>query len=1008
MNMTTRITHALALLSTIPTMSYGAQLTLSGVIDGPLSGGVPKAIEIYVVEDIADLSVCGVGSANNGSGATIQELTFDAVSATAGSFIYVASESDGFTSFFGFAPDYTGSAANINGDDAIELFCNGEMIDVFGDINTDGSGTAWEYTDGWAYRLSDTNADGSEFVLSNWYFSGTDTLDDETSNASAANPFPTASFLYGDAADGSTDEGDSDPDDGSNDGEDDSDSPVVTNDLLFSEYVEGSGSNKALELYNGTENAIDLAANNYTIIRYANGNTSGATITLTGSIASGGTFVLVNPSAEEALLAYADMTSGTVSHNGDDAYELYKDGALVDSFGRVGEDPGSAWGSGDTTTVNNTLRRLASVTTGDVNSTDEFDPANEWQGFGNDVFDDLGKVGGSTPEEPVFEVGSCSDTATLIHDIQGSADLSPVVGESHAIEGVVTASFDSLSGFFVQEESADFDQNDGTSEGIFIYYTGEQTLPAAGDKVRTGGAVSEYYDRTQITADAYVTCGSDSYIVTPVVLPFSDENSKEALEGMAISFADALTVSDNYTLGQYGEVTLSSQRLFTPTNLYTPGSAEAIALESSNALDRIVLDDVMSGSYPDPVIYPTGNLSAYNTLRLGDTVTQLTGIMDFSFSEYRLLPTVSPTFIQSNPRTTAPEIAPGNVKIASLNVLNLFNGDGEGNGFPTSRGADTLEEFERQIAKTVAAIIALDADVIGLMEIENDGFESTSTIVQLVDRLNQEVGEDRYAYVDAGAEIGTDAIAVGILYQPHRVKLEGDVLINTDDIFNRPPLAQTFRLHNHPVHGGVFTVIANHFKSKGCGSASGDDTDQGDGQGCYNAKRVSQAQTLINWIATDATLSEQDNVMVLGDLNAYAKEDPITTFEASGYTNLIADKNGTQAYSYLFGGRVGYLDHMLVSEGLLAAAVDATDWHINADEPTVLDYNVERKSDLQIADFYSAYPYRMSDHDPVVATFMLEKDKPGKGPKDKHKEKWKKKVKRFFKAVHQFFSFFFG
>ena len=185
-----------------PTRAIATDLLLTGVIDGPLSGGTPKAVELYVINDIPDLSIYGIGSANNGGGTDGQEFTFPAVSATAGQFMYVASEAVEFTNFFGFAPTYVSSTANINGDDAIELFQNGAVIDTFGDINLSGTGQPWEYLDGWAYRASGTEADGTLFNLANWQFSGINALDNETSNATAALPFPAGSFepLDGDAA----------------------------------------------------------------------------------------------------------------------------------------------------------------------------------------------------------------------------------------------------------------------------------------------------------------------------------------------------------------------------------------------------------------------------------------------------------------------------------------------------------------------------------------------------------------------------------------------------------------------------------------------------------------------------------------------------------------------------------------------------------------------------------------------------------------------------------------
>ena len=172
--------------------AVSGDLVITGVVDGPLSGGVPKAIELYVVNNIADLSIYGVGSANNGGGTDGEEFTFPAVSATAGDFIYVASESSGFSSFFGFTPDYTSAAASINGDDAIELFMNAAVVDVFGDINALPGG--WSYLDGWAYRVDGTGQDSTTFTIGNWTFSGANALDGESTNGTAATPFPLGSY----------------------------------------------------------------------------------------------------------------------------------------------------------------------------------------------------------------------------------------------------------------------------------------------------------------------------------------------------------------------------------------------------------------------------------------------------------------------------------------------------------------------------------------------------------------------------------------------------------------------------------------------------------------------------------------------------------------------------------------------------------------------------------------------------------------------------------------------
>jgi len=185
-------------LSLFATGASASDLIITGVVDGPLPGGLPKAVELKACADIADLSIYGVGCANNGGGTDGEEFTFPADSAVEGQFIYLATEADSFSAFFGFAPDYTdGSAPNQNGDDAIELFMNGSVVDVVGDINVDGTGTAWEYLDGWVYRVDGTGPDGTTFVLANWTFSGPNALDGETSNATAATPFPIGTYLCG-------------------------------------------------------------------------------------------------------------------------------------------------------------------------------------------------------------------------------------------------------------------------------------------------------------------------------------------------------------------------------------------------------------------------------------------------------------------------------------------------------------------------------------------------------------------------------------------------------------------------------------------------------------------------------------------------------------------------------------------------------------------------------------------------------------------------------------------
>jgi hypothetical protein len=184
-------------------------------------------------------------------------------------------------------------------------------------------------------------------------------------------------------------------------------------------------------------------------------------------------------------------------------------------------------------------------------------------------------------------------------------------------------------------------------------------------------------------------------------------------------------------------------------------------------------------------------------------------------------------------------------------------------------------------------------------------------------------------------------------------------------------MAQTFQDLST---GGRFTVVVNHLKSKGSACDDIGDPDLGDGQGNCNGTRTLAAQALVDWLATDPTGSGDPDLIIMGDLNSYAMEDPISAIRTGpddnpgtgdDYTNLIASFLGQFAYSYVFDGQAGYLDHALANPSLLAQVTGVADWHINADEPDVLDYDTSFKPPAQDA-LYEPNAYRTSDHDAVV------------------------------------------
>lgn len=565
------------------------------------------------------------------------------------------------------------------------------------------------------------------------------------------------------------------------------------------------------------------------------------------------------------------------------------------------------------------------------------------------------------------------ENITAINVIQGEGLASPLVGENVSVEAIVVGDFhgkDKLNGFYLQEEDSDADNLPETSEGIFVYDPGELGKTeniSAGDTVQVTGVVKETFGLTQIKLSEITklneTASSYQVTVLPVTLPVADTKYLERYEGMLVELPQEFIITSNYNFALYGEKALSpSSRLPNPTSLSKPG-LPAITLQTLNQRSKIILDDGSKKSYPDPGAFPL-------TLRSGDSVQGITGILSFDFGEYRIHPLSIQNISASNPRPDKPESVGGTIKIASFNVENYFNGDGQGGGFPTSRGAESQAEFERQQAKILNAMTDLDVDVIGLMEIENDGYGEFSAIRGLVNGLN--ACEDKpdnvtYAFIDPGLQkLGTDAISVGIIYNSQKVVPVGTAATISTGAFssrNRQPLAQTFE---EIATGERFTLAINHLKSKnppGHGDVvDSEDADKGDGQGYFNGIRTKAANDLVTWLAGDPTQSGDNDYLVMGDMNSYALEDPITAMKNAGYTNLVATFVGPDAYTYVFDGQWGTLDYALSNTNMTKQVTGTTIWHINSDESRAFGYRGK---------WNNTDKYRSSDHDPVIVGLNL-------------------------------------
>jgi predicted extracellular nuclease len=456
---------------------------------------------------------------------------------------------------------------------------------------------------------------------------------------------------------------------------------------------------------------------------------------------------------------------------------------------------------------------------------------------------------------------------------------------------------------------------------------------------------------------------------------------------MAVTLSQTLLISEYFNYDRFGEMVLALpfdglERIPSPTAVVEPG-APAADLLAQIALRRITLDDGLSAQNPSFTRHPNGDGFALdNRFRGGDTVSGVAGVMEHSFGLYRVQPTAPAVYESINPRPDSPEDVGGETTVASFNVLNYFltlisEGDICGpDQNMECRGADDAAEFERQRTKILSALAAIDADIFGLIEMENTtGVEPLADIVAGLNAM----GAGPYEFIDTGV-IGTDAIRVGIIYKPGTVSPVGDFAIldssvdpDFDDTLNRPVLAQTFT----DGAGGTFTVAVNHLKSKG--SSCPGDPDLGDGQGNCNQTRLAAAQAQVDWLATDPTGSGDPDFLIIGDLNSYDMEDPIdaviagpddTAGTEDDYTDLVKSFGGDTEYSFVFDGQTGYLDHGLSNGALTPQVTGATEWHINADEPDLLDYDTTFKSPEQDA-LFEENPFRSSDHDPMIVGLDL-------------------------------------
>ncbi|KQR11197.1 ExeM/NucH family extracellular endonuclease [Cellulomonas sp. Leaf334] len=784
--------------------------------------------------------------------------------------------------------------------------------------------------------------------------------------------------------------------------------------VLINEVYGGGGNSGAtftndfIELVNASPAPVNLSG--WSVQYASSAGVAWATTPLTGEIAPGAAYVVVEAAGAGGTTPVTGSATGAIAMSGTagkvalvsstaalacgGGVACAADGSVVDLVG-YGAAATAFAGSGPALGASNTQSVTRDATlTNTANNAADFTAATPTPG-----------VAGSGPVDP-------TPVAATIAEVQGTGATSPLAGQTVTTDGVVTAAYPTggFSGYVIQTAGTGgaTDATPGASDAVFVFSSATAGSVAIGDHVQVTGVVSEFNGLTEITvADAAGLVDLPAADpVTPVSAAWpSTDAAREALESMLFQPTGDLTITNTFSTNQYGEVGLAAGTLplLQPTEVGRPGSAEALAAAADNAARGVVLDDGSSTNFLSAAssgLTPP-YVSLTNPVRVGAAATITAPVVvDFRNNVWKLNPTVpgpaSVTF--ENDRTTAPTAVGGDLKVASFNVLNYFTTLGattagctsfkDRTGDPVTvnsgcdpRGAWDPDDLQRQQDKIVAAIDALDADVVGLLEIENsarvDGV-ADEALGTLVDALNAAAGSDVWAFVPSSTELppaaGQDVITNALIYKPAAVERTGESRAlgdqsEDDQAFGnaREPIGQVFT----PVGGGApFFVAVNHFKSKGSAGPWPGDADAGDGQGASNESRVRQATALRDWVPT--VQGDAQAVALIGDFNAYTLEDPMQALYDAGYTDAATALADGQ-FSYSFSGLSGSLDHVLLNGPAMQRATGADIWEINAEESIALQYD---RYNYHGTLFYESNAYRSSDHDPMLVGLVNGAAKP--------------------------------
>lgn len=784
-------------------------------------------------------------------------------------------------------------------------------------------------------------------------------------------------------------------------------------DVVISEVYGGGGNSGAawnrdfIELANVGESPADLGA--YSVQYASASGTTWQVTNLTGVILPAGAQLLIGQAtgANTSLPAFAADVEGTIAMSGSEGKValVSSQAPLVGATGVAALDQVVdlvGWGTANAFAGTGAAPRTdnARSIARDAEFTNTADNAADFA-LGAPTPTGLGDDGGGDPDpEP-------DPTAATIAEIQGTGTSSPLAGSTVTTTGVVTAHYPQggFNGYVIQTPGTGgaLDATQTASDAVFVYAPGAAAEVALGDTVEVTGVVSEFNGLTELTVAAGgASVIADAAAPTPASVAWpATAAEREALESMLVQPQGPFTVTNTFATNQYGEVGIAAGTtpLRQPTDAARPGSSDAGAIAADNAARAVTLDDGTSINYlsaANSALIPA-YVSLTEPVVVGASVSFTDPlIVDFRNNGWKLNPTTplvgdgtgADGIAFANPRTPAPDAVGGDLSIASFNVLNYFTTlgiedascvpytDRLGDGVTVREGCDQRgawddADLQRQQDKIVAAILALDADVIGLMEIENSaalGEQADEATATLVGALNDVAGAGTWAYVASSADLPDvseqDVITNAIIYRPAAVtpvgasRALGDQSGAGEAFGNaREPIAQVFE----PAAGGAaFLFVVNHFKSKGSAGPWPGDADAGDGQGTSNESRVRQATALRDWVS--GIQGDVDAVALVGDFNSYGQEDPLQVLYDAGYADAEQSFDVT-TQSYSFSGLSGSLDHVLLNDAARDRATGADVWNINSGESVALEYSRFRSHGTE---FYAPDVYRSSDHDPVI------------------------------------------